>query len=385
MSESRHPQEAATAGSATSGRTFIDVLQHGNRELFHSAMVAWFLDPGAEHSLGDRFLRSFAERIRPVGSAARAALLAAVAPTVRTEVHAHRGRYDIEVSCGDSRVVIENKTKSVGDPTQLDRYKGEQTHVIALGLCEASYDQNVRGDYPVMTYQSVLDVLDDLHPAGSEWAVLANHYRAFLRRELCLLAAVRACYEQGDLSRDAEIAAALADERLYSENDVRFLHLVMLQYFSEYLATRPVWRGTEWSLDKNMRSGVWLANFRHLPGGFTFSQPIQQAIGDTGAGLWFHVELWRGLGLRARSWDDVAGCLQLRCYAKGRDPASVRERFQQAYEIGQSEAWTARTKKSSETYFLVRRELKKSEFVFGSLEAALRSFMAGFGSFAGLA
>ncbi len=30
-------------------RTIVDILRKGNQELFHSAMVAWLLDPAAEH------------------------------------------------------------------------------------------------------------------------------------------------------------------------------------------------------------------------------------------------------------------------------------------------------------------------------------------------
>lgn len=33
----------------TPNRTIIDILRKGNQELFHSSMIAWFLDPHGEH------------------------------------------------------------------------------------------------------------------------------------------------------------------------------------------------------------------------------------------------------------------------------------------------------------------------------------------------
>ncbi len=46
-----------------SDRTLIDILRKGNQELFHSSMIAWLLDPLAEHGLGTGFLDAFAEMV----------------------------------------------------------------------------------------------------------------------------------------------------------------------------------------------------------------------------------------------------------------------------------------------------------------------------------
>ncbi len=358
-------------------RTFVDVLRQGQREQFHSAMIAWFLDPKAEHGFGDRFLRLFAERIPERAKPARSILLENFDFTIHTEKRGTGGRrYDIVISAGDeSKVVFENKTKSIGTLGQLERYG----HVIPLGLCEACYHRDTRDKYPVMTYQDVLDVLDELSCAHTEWGFLVNQYRTFLRRELSLLQSVRDCYESGHHEQHNKITEALNNTSIYGTNDIRFLHHVMLFFFQIYLDRDDVWQGAEWSLDKNQQSGVWLALNKQMPPGFRFLQAMQEAIDDTGAYLWFHIEL--NEGLKAHCLNDTAGQIQLRSNTNGRSPAEIHSRFKEAYQRGEGEEWSRKPRKNCKTFYLVRRYLKKSDLVFSRLEGALKSFMERFGSF----
>src|SRR4051794_13722152 len=48
-------------------RTIIDILRKGNQELFHSSIIAWLLDPLAEHGLDTGFLNAFAEVVEQRG------------------------------------------------------------------------------------------------------------------------------------------------------------------------------------------------------------------------------------------------------------------------------------------------------------------------------
>jgi hypothetical protein len=114
-----------TSGEDVMGseRTIIDVLMHGNKELFHSAMIAWLLDPRAEHGFGDAFLRGLAACLRDETRARK--YLAAPVESVKTEVKEGRHRLDIVITCADGRVIIENKVKSVGSQLQLEKYENE--------------------------------------------------------------------------------------------------------------------------------------------------------------------------------------------------------------------------------------------------------------------
>src|SRR4051812_1478251 len=103
-------------------RTIIDILRKGNQELFHSSIIAWLLDPLAEHGLGRGFLDAFAEVVEQRGNPKmRSALGVSSTLRVSTETTARKSRYDIVLRIGPTTVVIENKTKSLGDEPQFEK------------------------------------------------------------------------------------------------------------------------------------------------------------------------------------------------------------------------------------------------------------------------
>src|SRR4051812_26211022 len=107
-------------------RTIIDILRKGNQELFHSSVIAWLLDPGAEHRLGDGLLHAFARIVERHGwPRMREALDAGPTARITTEATARKSRYDIVVQLWSFTVVIENKTKSLGDKPRFEKYAGE--------------------------------------------------------------------------------------------------------------------------------------------------------------------------------------------------------------------------------------------------------------------
>lgn len=173
-------------------RTIIDILRKGNQELFHSSIIAWLLDPRAEHGYGPAFLDAFARLVEDKGDPRfRAALQGPSVVKITTETTGKKSRYDIRLEIGGTAVVIENKTKSLGDDPQFEQYKGENTVLVALGLCDMSFSEMVKGKYPLVTYANLLAILDGLpDPPGSDFKVLVNHYRQFLRRELAVLAGI---------------------------------------------------------------------------------------------------------------------------------------------------------------------------------------------------
>lgn len=104
-------------------RTIMDILRKGNLELFHSAMMAWLLDPSMEHNLGRILLDGIAVKLDSKGFRLKQIMDSSTTVRIRTEVTRSKSRYDIEIHCGDSlAVVLENKTKSIGDAPQFEVY-----------------------------------------------------------------------------------------------------------------------------------------------------------------------------------------------------------------------------------------------------------------------
>src|ERR1700722_7534547 len=123
-------------------RTIIDILRKGNQELFHSSIIAWLLDPNGEHGYGAGFLDAFARLVEEKGdSRFQAALQASPAVKITTEAPGRKSRYDIKLEIGSTLVVIENKTKSLGDDPQFEKYMSANTVLVALGLCNLSFSE----------------------------------------------------------------------------------------------------------------------------------------------------------------------------------------------------------------------------------------------------
>jgi hypothetical protein len=191
--------------------------------------------------------------------------------------------------------------------------------------------------------------------------------------------AMLACYRDGDLSRDAEILRAVSADA-FAENDLRFLHYALLEYFKRCLGRRPEWKQVNWHSSKNMSGGVWLANYDgpQGPKGYEFSRDMRAL--DASGQFYFHVQLRSGIA--ASPWEAPAGELQLRCQSGTKPPAKVVAGLKEIYtaDKSQGETWSSR-KKSAGSYYVLKRDLRKEDLVFTRLEAALKSLMGCFGRF----
>jgi hypothetical protein len=248
-------------------KTMIDILNKGNLELFHSSIIAWLLDPEESHDLGAEFLHAFLnEAYRNRSEFCILDDLPYECSEVKTEVHGGRKkRYDICIDIGDKRFIVENKTKSLGEKGQLDTYKGNNQHVIALGLLQESFEKDVHEKYPLITYGTVKDllkmVLDNTNVSdqkNNEYRVLIQHYYSYLDRELKAFGDIANVYLEG-------ASHSLPDLYLTRrENDIRFYNYYYLHLLKNYRTTHsPMWfdkEENEWhEINKNMRSGVWYA------------------------------------------------------------------------------------------------------------------------------
>lgn len=354
-------------------RTMIDIFRKGNQELFHSSMICWLLDPDAEHGLGKQFLELFAEKLAYTRPELKAAVEASELESVQTEVTSSESRYDIDLQFESTRIVIENKTKSVGDVPQLDKYQADDTYLVALGFCEASFAEGL--PYPLIYYRDILDILQNVSCSTDKFGLLVEDYREFLDRELMVLREIVERYD--DLNGNGLEAWSAIDNDVYAENDRRFFNLFFLEMFRRrrLSSDSKQWRGTEWHSNKNDRSGVWLA-MKELPETYTFSEPIQKLCRNYGAKLWFHLQLEDGALTRASG----IGEIQLRCEPEGDN----KQFFQEFLETDQGSVFKPpnKPKSTAKTFYLVRRNLTEHELGFDNLARVLTEFCEDFGSFA---
>lgn len=355
-----------------SSRTIIDILKKGNLELLHSAMIGWMLDKNGEHGLHDTFLTAFVKKTYPNLSSEQF-------EGVELETAGLKSRYDIKLKLGDKTVIIENKTKSIGGPNQLENYQraNPNAYVVALGFSDISFNTIPQG-IPFVKYTDVLNIMSVLKPSGDpNFVTLFNNYRDFLKRELGLLGSIRACLRDAEShdSHVAKVSQALRDGSLRTDNDRRYLNLVALEYLKRYLEERQKWQGTKWVTDKNMQSGVWLANYTGLPDSYTFRPDISDLLSSESQSkyLWYHVELWEGLS--AESDESVAGCIQLRCGLRN-CADSLKEVVRPLVDRQE----LVKVVKGG-TFYLVRTVIQRKDLVLDKLEAKLTDFMSKFGSF----
>jgi hypothetical protein len=364
-------------------RTIIDVLRKGNQELFHSSVVAWLLDPAGEHGLGDGFLHAFARLVERHGNPRmRQALDAGTPVRIATEATARNSRYDIVVRLGPVTVVVENKTKSLGDEPQFEKYgSGGDCVLVPLGLCPMSFSQAVHAGYPVVTYAEVLSALDALPPAPpSDFRVVVDHYRAYLRRELAVLAGIDEWHSTGDAAAGAAVYKGVGEGVGQTENDRRFLNLYLLERLKLQLEDSARWRGCRLRTDKNMRSGAWLAVFdaEAGAGGFRYADPLAALWRECRVPAWFHVELSdRAL---AKGDDDVAGVVQLRCGTEG-DPKAVASRFREVRPLRAGEKYPSKIKAKPDSFYLLARPLLKRHLTRSTFVGMLDEFAESLGTF----
>lgn len=152
-------------------------LMHGQRELFHSNLLAWFFDV-----LPDAADRVFRPLTHPgVGGARR--------------VERERQHMDLVVHWpGSAPLVIENKVFSIPGRDQLSGYEraasawGERPAFVLLSVSTPEFDL---GDWTHLSYANLARLLDDAVPKGSSYDIQTMRHYAQLAGDLHdLIAAV---------------------------------------------------------------------------------------------------------------------------------------------------------------------------------------------------
>ncbi len=210
-------------------------------------MIAWLLDPQGEHGLGTSCLDGLAFALAEKGwPRLRESLGSSPPAIVRTESPATHSRYDIEIGFAETTFVIENKVKTIGSGSQLRKYEVKGCVPIALGWCDVSFAAEAVGRHPLLTYQDVLAILEQLSLGEGDFHILVKHYRDFLRRELSLLTMIDVCYTQGTMAQHAQVTEQVESTAFYNENDLRFLNFFLLGRLRQRLRNSPLWKGADW-------------------------------------------------------------------------------------------------------------------------------------------
>jgi len=373
-------------------RTIIDLLKKGNQELFHSSMIAWLLDPGGEHGLGRQFLDGLAGRcpaLRDVADGAQSI-------RVRTEVGKGKSRYDIELDCDGKKVIIENKTKSIGRAAQLDKYDRQGRILLALGFCKESFQHEEvdgtlfalgrQGDdgspkrYPLITYGDVLSVLKGIDVKHDDpFRMLVDQYRCYLRRELEILRLIGE-FGEGDLDRHRVLRERVS-ERLHNQNDIRFWNRYFLERLRRHLSSSCRWGRAGYKSNKNMASGSWLAIFDLALSRYEFDDAMRLSGSTDSADMYFHIAF--APGLFTDSIDDTAGMLQLRCNKSvSRSNKELLAAFKQLdCALPEGAGYARKPADTYKSFTLVQQDLKTRELPYCQFEQRLSRFAGIFGHF----
>lgn len=343
-------------------------------------MIAWLMNPEAEHRIKYGFIRAFAEKLAAKNHEELLNVINNHSITsITTETAAYKSRYDITIDINGNRFIIENKTKSIGASLQLDKYKSKDLFPIALGLTDISFSSDVMAKYPHLEYKDILDILKKIPICkDSVFEILIEQYRLFLERELKILDLAESCFLAGNLSLHQEINKLALVDSSYTNNDKRFLNLYYLEKFKRVIVRRSLWNQSIWNTDKNMQSGVWLANYKRLGEGYSFNSKIEEFCKQKSVKLWFHIEL--GDGILSTRLEDVSGKLQLKCHSEISNKATLDE-FKEVYKSNTGEYYASRVREQSDTFYLIGKNLAKRDLSFDRLEQQLQFFAERFGKF----
>jgi hypothetical protein len=288
----------------------IALFARGNQELFHSAFVAWLLDPNGRHGLGRAVLEKVINKARAHG--------------YDYDLHGHygvetervegKGRFDILLTpdparSGTKGLVIENKIKSFGSNEQPDVYTTLGYDVLYLVLLRETLDDRVGERYPILTYDELVPLLRlASSDAADGYGFVLMQYVAYLEQTQAAFTAVR---ELGAGRLDGEsfslaLASSVRGVRL-AENDKRTFSHFYFANFSRHLrhnepdlvfgqATyNAQHRNTSWQFEKNMRSAPFMEAVMSDPsatGHWRFQRPLADMWTRTPFDVTPRLELW---------------------------------------------------------------------------------------------
>ena len=178
----------------------IKIMGVEQKEITHSNILAWLLNPQENHGLGDTFLKAFlSEALRDprITDHHPSALEVSQADLKDAEIKREWKRIDLFIRSPRNGwvFVIENKFRSVQGPNQLKQYLdaveerfkdvGVEVRGVLLTLWEE--DPNDKR-YSSVRYSSIRDILEQQilcgrHPLTAEVKVFLKHYLEVIKEE----------------------------------------------------------------------------------------------------------------------------------------------------------------------------------------------------------
>ena len=375
-------------------KTMIDILNVGNQEQFHSSMIAWLLDNQGEHGLGDSFISAFADILSKTKNGdptLKNKLACSKSYVVQTEKVNGKSRYDIEIEIDGFKVIIENKTKSIGAKAQCANYLQNNGNcsgsavIVPLGFCDVSFSSDVHQQYPFISYQTLLEVIRGLLPQvkNQEFSYLIEHYIRYLDMEFGILNQIDKCFFAGQSNNQTNLSNLLKQKNQVRENNVRFYNLYYLGQLEKYLLHTPEFNGTKWTMDKDNQSGPWIADYEKVSPQFTFSGPYKKLQKDFDVYMWFHLQL-ENEGIFSSGNNDI-GNFHLRCCksksAKGSNVDIVKA-FKGRFTPGtQGVHLSSRISNNWDTFMLASQKISYNQLESHKMGSLMKDFMSKFGKF----
>ena len=171
----------------------LTVIGRGRRETYHSAILAWLMNPGGRHRLGTNFLRAVLDTCTDA-PAVQPDTLPGCASAV--EVNGPSSRADIVVGGPGLHLIVEVKVDWVESDDQCqrlfndhDRPEARFVFLTPRGRVPRSCDDVTRACWAALSFRQVRSTLERLVDGNSDLAAdedahaTLRSYLATLRRE----------------------------------------------------------------------------------------------------------------------------------------------------------------------------------------------------------
>lgn len=147
----------------------FDVLKVSKKEIYHSNMLAWLLDPNENHGLGEAFLKGILQKLVENDEEGRYDVFDILLSDLHSfSVYREWKRIDILLVSTEEKMLfaIENKVGSHEHDNQLDRYRDTlekdypEYKRFYLFLTPSGEEPSDSVNWEVLTYTDVIDVLE---------------------------------------------------------------------------------------------------------------------------------------------------------------------------------------------------------------------------------
>ena len=174
----------------------FDVLKVSRKEIRHSNILGWLMDPNENHGFGDAFLRGILQRLVENDTMERYDVFELLLSEMHSfSVFREWKNIDILLVSSDEKMVIaiENKVGSHEHSNQLNRYRKilEKNYAeynrIYIYLTPDGEEPSDTENWDILSYTDVVEVLEELTSRvklQQDVAVMIDNYITIIRRDI---------------------------------------------------------------------------------------------------------------------------------------------------------------------------------------------------------